>query len=128
VDQLLADQPDTMPFKIKIDTHGNERHEFAGAARTLARSNRWIIKSEFGPDWLKSQSTDPRTFLRELVEQFDVAELPLRARFKGDTLASVLDAKLKVDEVDAFVDWLASLALHGRGWCDLLIAPRDRAY
>ncbi len=128
VDQLLADVPASLPFMIKIDTQGYERQVFAGAQKTLSRSNRWIIKTEFGPDWLQSQSTDPKAFLRGLVEQFDVAELPQRSRFKGDTLTNVLNARLSGEDVDSFVDWLSGLALHGRGWCDLLIAPKNRTY
>ena len=128
VDQILADVSTTMPFMIKIDTQGYERHVFAGARATLARCSRWVIKTEFGPDWLKSQSTDAKGFLSELIEAFDVCEWPQRPRFKGDTAARLLDSKLRAGDVDAFVDWLASLDRYGRGWCDLMIAPKNRAW
>jgi FkbM family methyltransferase len=126
IDQLLADLPAAAPVLIKIDTQGYERHVFAGAHTTLSRSPRWAIKTEFGPAWLKSQSTEPKSFLRELVERYDVAEWPQRPRFKGDRVADLLRSKLRPDEVDAFVDWLAALNLAGRGWCDLLITPKNR--
>lgn len=126
VDQLLADLPATAPALIKIDTQGYERHVFAGATATLGRSGKWAIKTEFGPAWLKSQSTDAKTFLAELVDRYDVAEWPQRPRFKGDRVADLLRSKLRPDEVDTFVDWLAGLNLAGRGWCDLLITPKNR--
>lgn len=126
VDQLLADLPATTSLMIKIDTQGYERHVFAGAAKTLARLERWAIKTEFGPSWLASQGTDAKRFLGELVEQFDVCELPQRPRFKGDVLDAIVASRLTAADVGPFVDWLASLVTNGRGWCDLLVMSRRR--
>lgn len=128
VDLLLPDLPATTPLLIKIDTQGYERHVFAGAESTLSRLKNWAIKTEFGPAWLKSQSTDAKAFLSELVERYDVAEWPQRPRFKGDHVEQLLASKLQPGEVDAFVDWLANLNLAGRGWCDLLVVPKNRAW
>jgi FkbM family methyltransferase len=123
VDQLLADAPSEVPVFIKIDTQGYEEHVFNGASQSLARLKHWAIKSEFGPDWLRTQGTDAKAFLRRLVESYDVAEMPTRPRFR-ETIDSVMAQTLSVDQVDAFVDWLASLAPNGRGWTDLLILPK----
>ena len=128
VDQLLAELPPTMPVLIKIDTQGYERHVFEGARQTLSRSNAWAIKTEFGPTWLKSQQTDPKKFLGELVEQYDVAEWPQRPRFKGDRVEDLLRSKLQPDEVGAFVDWLTGLNVAGNGWCDLLVTPKAASW
>ena len=128
VDQLLVDYPSAVPFMIKIDTQGFERHVFAGAKATLSRSSAWAIKTEFGPNWLGSQGSNAKQFLGELVEAYDVCELPQRARFRGDTVAKLLDAKLRAEDVGPFVDWLSNLNTHGKGWCDLLITPRGRTW
>lgn len=126
VDQLLVDLPSATPLMIKVDTQGYERHVFAGARATLARLERWAIKTEFGPSWLQSQGTHAKQFLGDLVDQFDVCELPQRPRFKGDGLDAIAAARLTAGEVGPFVDWLTGLVTGGRGWCDLLVLPRNR--
>lgn len=124
IDQLMWDVTAEMSVLFKFDTQGYEQRVFAGAVNALQRIKRWAIKTEFGPDWLASQGTDAKAFLRDLVERYDVAELPMRSRFKDD-LNTVIQQRLRKDDVDPFVDWIAAQALHGRGWCDLLILPKS---
>lgn len=126
IDQLLWDVTPDMRVLFKFDTQGYEQRVFAGAVQALKRIKRWAIKTEFGPDWLSSQHTDAKSFLHDLVDQYDVAELPTRSRFKDD-LNAVMHQRLRKDDVDAFVDWVARQAMNGRGWCDLLILPKSPA-
>lgn len=124
IDQLLWDVTAEMSVLFKFDTQGYEQRVFDGAEQTLKRVKRWAIKTEFGPDWLASQGTDAKAFLRGLLDRYDVAELPMRSRFKDD-VKSVMQQRLRPDDVGPFVDWLAAQALHGRGWCDLLLLPKS---
>ena len=46
--------------------------------------DRWLIKAEFGPKWLRAQGTDPVGFLSWLADRYRVMEIPKRLRFRGD--------------------------------------------
>ncbi len=109
---------------IKIDTQGAETQVFRGAESYLLGSDRWLIKSEFAPDWLQSQGNSPVELLDELVARYSVIEAPARARFGRTDLQSLFAQPLRPAEVQAFVQHVQSLDRQGRGWVDLLVAPR----
>lgn len=109
---------------IKIDTQGFEERVFRGAHGFLSTNDNWLIKSEFAPDWLKSQATNPVDFLRYLISNFSVIEAPSRYRFKGDSLNRLFSEPLTVADAESFVAHISSLDAGGRGWCDLLIRSK----
>lgn len=111
---------------VKIDVQGYEERVLRGGSRFLDAHDRWLIKMEFGPKWLRMQGTDPVGFLSRLVNQYQVMEIPKRIRFRGDSLPSLAEARLKFEDATAFVSYVEALA-HGDGWCDLLVAPRSLA-
>ena len=41
----------------------------------LENHDRWFIKAEFGPDWPRSQGTNPEEFLEWLIGKFNVYEM-----------------------------------------------------
>lgn len=127
LDQVLA-QLDSKDFVfIKIDTQGFEKQVLAGGDRWLRQSSNWLVKTEFAPAWLRSQGTDPGDFLQSLMDHFQVAELPRRARFKGDNLHEVMKNRLSDMDAREFTRYVESMA-DGKGWCDLLVAPGNASY
>lgn len=116
---------------IKIDVQGYEERVFKGGESFLSEHSNWLIKSEFAPYWLKSQGTDPVSFIQSLISKYVVAEIPNRCRFRGDYLSSIVRSSLKSDDSLAFVNYIESLAKLsdgvGIGWCDLLILPLSLA-
>lgn len=109
---------------IKVDTQGFEQQVMRGGESFLGANTNWIMRSEFAPYWLRSQGTDPVDLLRYLIDRYAVAELPKRARFRADSLASVRANTLGSDDIEEFVPYVVGLA-RDRGWCDLLIEPRS---
>lgn len=114
-------QPNDFVY-IKIDTQGFEERVFNGGKVFLNKNNNWIIRSEFAPDWLISQGTNPVDFLKQLIQLYVVIELPKRCRFKGESLNNLIEFKLNTNEVEDFVKYISDSA-KGKGWCDLLILP-----
>ena len=116
---------------IKIDVQGYEERVFKGGESFLAEHSNWLIKSEFAPYWLRSQGTDPVSFIEFLISKYVVAEIPNRCRFRGDYLSSIVRSSLKSDDSLAFVNYIESLAKRsdgvGIGWCDLVILPLSLA-
>ena len=84
----------------------------------------WLMKMEFGPDWLESQGTQPLEFLNHLVDHFAVVECPARFRFKGDGIDRLFAEPLASEETGRFLSHVVSLDDRDMGWCDLLIRPR----
>lgn len=108
---------------IKIDVQGFEEQVFRGGEKMLARHKRWVIKSEFGPKWLKSQGTDPQALLDYLIGLYEVVELPGRISFNCRNLDEVFANPLRKEDSAAFLHYIASRDPEGTGWCDLLIRP-----
>jgi FkbM family methyltransferase len=120
VTSLLKEKIGTSEFIfIKIDTQGFEEKVFLGAHDFLGVHSNWLIKTEFAPQWLESQGTDPRLFLENLVEKYSVYELPKRTRYY-DSLALLKNYKISKNDCENFVNYTRLLA-NGNGWCDLLI-------
>jgi len=124
LNKLLYESNATFHF-IKIDTQGYERHVFAGAYRYLDSHTNWIIKTEFAPYWLKSQGANPETLLLTLLNKYDVYELALRTNFKNSLPNMNRGDKLQKHEVTPFIQYIVQHNKHERGWCDLLITPKE---
>jgi len=110
-------------YFIKIDTQGYEKMVLEGCYKFLNESNNWIIKTEFAPYWLKSQGTEPKDFLKLLIDKYNVSEIPTRTKYK-DSFHEILKNKLKLDEIEDFIKYTENHNKNKRGWCDLLITPK----
>lgn len=116
---------------IKIDTQGYEKKVFEGAERFLTHHKNWVMKTEFAPYWLRSQGTVPTDLLNYLVEHYNVYEWPSRP-LVFDTFDKVTTKPLSAKEVQRFSSHverrekvLKGGKLRHRGWCDLLITPKE---
>ncbi len=123
--------PKLIPFlKENLQNKGWEEKVFKGGQSWLQNNSNWIIKTEFAPDWLRSQNTDPVNLLKYLARNYLIAEVPNRSRFKGDNLKRIIRQSLKPRECAAFVDYIQALAKRngvGIGWCDLIVLPYSTA-
>jgi len=124
LDSIIDDLTLPNPIFLKVDTQGFEAEVLAGATSLLSNRNDWMIKMEFGPLWLRSQSVDPAAFLGDLCGRFDVVEFPARVAFAEQSLDSIFRDPIESSISSSFVDYVASLNQHGRGWVDLLVRPR----
>jgi FkbM family methyltransferase len=124
LDSICAELAVTGPTFIKIDTQGYEQYVLRGLRQTLERSDDWLIKMEFAPDWLRSQGTNPLELLNQLVAQYRVAEYPERLRFNTNSLESLFDKRLSVDQCGSFLQHVTALNQRGLGWVDLIVGPR----
>ena len=112
------------PIFLKIDTQGFEASVLAGASSLLSTRDDWMIKMEFGPMWLRSQSVDPAAFLGDLCGRFTVVEFPARVAFAEQSLKAIFRNPIEPLMAKPFVDYVTSLNKHGRGWVDLLVRSR----
>ncbi len=110
---------------IKIDTQGHEHKVLVGAEGFLTSRDDWLIKMEFGPDWLRSQSTSPIDLLEYLTDRYDVAESPLRMPYSGSKLESCFDRLINGISLTDYIAYVESLNIDQRGWVDLLVRPRS---
>lgn len=109
---------------IKIDVQGFEKRVFDGASEFFSKHDNWLIKTEFAPQWLISQGTNPLDFLHYLINNFTVIEAPARTRFSGEDLNILFSKSLSINDSENFLSYIKSLDEHDRGWCDLLIKPK----
>ncbi|WP_411035517.1 FkbM family methyltransferase [Shinella sp. BYT-45] len=123
LDKITADVSESQGVYIKIDTQGWEEHVFAGGYEFLSRHPKWFIKTEFAPQWMDSQGSDPVNMLRDLTARYDVFESPGRQRWNSSTLEDILGTPLHSGCEFEFVDYVRKLAMHGRGWVDLYVLP-----
>lgn len=123
LDGLVAEMAADAGIFIKIDVQGFEEQVFRGGEKMLSQHSRWVIKSEFGPKWLKSQGADPKALLDYLIELYQVVELPGRISFNCRHLQELFAHPLRKEDSDAFLHYIASRDPDGTGWCDLLIRP-----
>lgn len=109
---------------MKIDCQGYEKEILDGAYDFLLANNDWLIKMEFDPSRLKSQSSDPSKFLSHLIKNFDIIEYPARYTFttnyKNLFERNVIEADIK----DKFLNYITRLDRYDKGWVDLLVRPR----
>ena len=123
LDELCADAEPHDGVYIKIDTQGWEEAVFASGATFLDRHERWFIKTEFAPDWMQSQGTDPVAFLQELSRRYVVFEHPGRIAWTTVDLARMLGRCILPGQAAEFVAYVSSMAMKGRGWTDLFVLP-----
>ncbi len=124
LDALVADLDPEAFVYVKTDTQGFERQVLDGARALLARPAGWLLRLEFAPQLLRHQGTDPHELLARVCRDHDVVEVPKRPRFRGDGLAELWRCRLTPDCAADFVTFTEAHA-QGRGWCDLLMAPKD---
>lgn len=123
LEQLTSDVGPQQGVFIKIDTQGWEARVFAGGETFLASHGAWFIKTEFAPQWLESQGTDPIDFLRWLLARFAVHESLGRVRWSCNTLDEAIGAPLRDEDAAAFVTYVRALARADKGWIDLYVLP-----
>ena len=111
---------------IKIDSQGYEESIFAGAESFLKNSNHWIIKTEFAPQWLVSQGTNPHNFLKGLIETYTVTEFPSRYSYFTNYEKLLRDNPLTSKNIESYLNYVINLGRHDRGWVDLLIGPKQK--
>jgi FkbM family methyltransferase len=123
LDQLVANTSADTGLYIKIDTQGWEERVFLSGETFLKSHHRWFIKTEFAPDWLDSQGTDPALLLRWLLDRFDVFESSGRQRWNCSTLSEAIGNPLLPGCENDFVAYVRKLAMHKKGWVDLYVLP-----
>ncbi|MDX4038444.1 FkbM family methyltransferase [Aliarcobacter skirrowii] len=124
LNSLLYKHKNNLKF-IKIDVQGYEAQVIDGAKQYLENFNDWIIKMEFDPFRLKSQGSNPLNLLQYLVQKFNVYELPLRTKFKEKIFNQNKNNILKFTECERFIQYIQNNNFENRGWCDLLIKPKE---
>jgi FkbM family methyltransferase len=92
---------------IKIDVDGAEPGVFRGAERVV-REHRPIILTEFAPQHLRSNKTDPRRFFAELCSRFKTYWI----RYDSQTISEVRTEDY--DEIEARIDIVTDLLLSDR--------------
>lgn len=125
LDQLTDKISDDEAVFIKIDTQGWDSLVLEGGAAFLQRHQRWVIKSEFAPWWMRSQNVDPVRHLRQLNERYSVYEFPARAPWGLKSLDVLKARPIGPEDAEAFTAYIESLAAGGKGWGDVLIMPRE---
>ena len=128
LDDLASKIPATAAVYIKVDTQGYEQRVFKGAEGFLSRNRNWLLKTEFAPNWLRSQGTDPAQLLHYLVSRYAVAEAPARLRYR-EPLASLLAPRrqLRPGDIAGFLRHVENLNRKQLGWVDLFVFPRELA-
>ena len=97
-----------------------------GAESFLENHDRWFIKAEFGPDWLRSQGTNPEEFLEWLIGKFNVYESAGRIAWSSCELRKSLGMPLDSGCEKDFTNYVANLANNNLGWIDLYIMPKSK--
>lgn len=123
LDQLTAGIGPDEGVYIKIDTQGWEARVFEGGQGFLGRHDRWFVKTEFAPQWLESQGTDPVNLLRWLLARFAVHESLGRVRWSCRRLDEAIGPPLRSEDAAAFVGYVRNLARDDKGWIDLYVLP-----
>jgi FkbM family methyltransferase len=126
LNSILRDNPTNGNIFIKVDTQGFEPQVVRGGLEQLKSMNNWMMRIEFAPSWLQSQGNDPISFLKFLINEFNIYEAVSRTTFNSKGLEEIINpAKiLKIEQVDEFINHITSLNKSGTGWCDLLILPK----
>lgn len=108
---------------IKIDTQGWEERVFRGGEGFMSNHGRWFAKTEFAPQWLESQGTDPVALLGWLLARYAVHESLGRVRYGCQSLDDAIGPAIGRGDEERFVNYVRNLALNDKGWIDLYILP-----
>lgn len=125
MNSILQTYDSSTAIFIKIDVQGFEEKVFEGGMKFLTEHNRWIVKTEFAPNWLTSQGTKPDVLLDLLIKHFDVIELPTKVAYQTKSINELFLNPLKKVEIDSFLKYVYEMDRDNRGWCDLLIRPKS---
>lgn len=128
IDSILGNMDINDAIFIKIDTQGFEEKVFKGGESFLGSHKNWIIKTEFAPNWLKSQNTDPEAFLKKLVSQYDVAELPDNITYLTKNIDFLFENKITLSDIPNFINHIENTNENKLGWCDLIIRNKGRVF
>jgi FkbM family methyltransferase len=123
LNRLTREVTEDQGVYIKIDTQGWEERVFAGGRDFLGRHSKWFIKTEFAPQWMDSQSSDPVSLLRDLIDRYDVFESPGRQRWNCKTVEDLVGTPLLPGCEQEFVSYVRTLVMGGKGWVDLYVLP-----
>lgn len=123
LDSLTREVTKDQGVYIKIDTQGWEERVFAGGRDFLGKHSKWFIKTEFAPQWMDSQNSDPVTLLRDLINRYEVFESPARQRWNCKSVQDLVGASLPPGCEEEFVSYVRTLAMGGKGWVDLYVLP-----
>lgn len=110
---------------VKIDTQGYEFNVLKGLESYLQQYSNWLVKMEFGPQWLESQGTDSIELLQYLDEHYEFAEMPARVRFNTEKLCGLFDKRICHTQFVDFDAYVRSLNKNGLGWVDLIVRQRE---
>jgi hypothetical protein len=79
-----------------------------------------MMRIEFALSWLQSQGSDPISFLKLLLNEFNVYEAVSRTAFNSKGLEEIINPEksLKIEQVDEFIKHITSQNKSGTGWCD----------
>jgi FkbM family methyltransferase len=113
-------------FFIKIDTQGYEFPIFKGMEEVLLQHKDWLIKTEFAPNWLEKQGTDPSDFLRYLTERYEVSEFPKRVLYYTDSINDFFVKPIKSSGANDFVNYVVDLNGSKMGWVDLILRSKSK--
>lgn len=125
IDSLLHAEEEVKFAFIKIDTQGFEERVFKGGEDFLKESSNWLIKTEFCPHCLSNQGTDPKKFLTELIEKYDVVDFNAMLQFNESSLEHLFTNKLKKEQIDGFIQYIMNFDHKNIGWTDLLIRSQQ---
>lgn len=124
LNKILEDSPNAQAVYIKIDVQGYEYEVIKGGLDFFSRSKNFIVRMEFAPAWLERQGVNLHEFLSYLIANFDVAELRKFA-FKGSNLADTFERKLKLSDVDDFINYSRQRSSNGGGYTDIIFKSKS---
>lgn len=124
LDELLKNVDSTTSVFVKIDVQGFEEMVFKGGSKFFTSHSNWVVKTEFAPQWLSSQKSDPKRLLEDLISKHEVIELTGRTAYQTRSIEEMFVNPIQMNEIPDFLSYIISLDKNGRGWCDLLIRPK----
>lgn len=124
LDQLLKNVDNTTSVFVKIDVQGFEEMVFKGGNKFFNSHKNWVVKTEFAPQWLSSQKSDPKKLLEDLVANHEVVELTGRTSYQTKSIDELFQSPIETSEIPDFLSYIISLDNNGRGWCDLLVRAK----
>lgn len=108
---------------LKVDVQGYEEKVILGGKKFFTE-NKWLMKMEFAPEWLKWHGTSPVTFLSYLCLLYDVAELPAIIPYHTKCIDDLFLNKI-TNNYEKFIEFVTNKKSGHAGWVELLIRPKD---
>lgn len=125
--EIFENHPSNFYF-IKSDTQGFEQSVIIGGMEYLCKNNNWIIQMEFAPFLLLKNGVDALNFLKELLNHFNIMELPSKTFYnhKKLTKLNIIKKFIQENQLIDFLNYTINLNKNSTGWCDLLIFPKNK--